>query len=67
MSPKVTVACPVYNADEYLELALESLLDQSFDDYEIFISDNGSTDRTEEICRTRSRIGMTACDTSAAT
>ena len=51
MSPKVTVACPVYNADEYLELALESLLDQSFDDYEIFISDNGSTDRTEEICR----------------
>jgi glycosyltransferase involved in cell wall biosynthesis len=51
VSPKVTVACPVYNADEYLELALESLLDQSFRDYEIFISDNGSTDRTEEICR----------------
>ena len=51
MSPRVTIACPVFNADEYLELALESLLDQSFDDYEIFISDNGSTDRTEEICR----------------
>jgi glycosyltransferase involved in cell wall biosynthesis len=47
----VTIGCPVYNADEYLELALESLLDQSYDDYEIFISDNGSTDRTEEICR----------------
>jgi glycosyltransferase involved in cell wall biosynthesis len=51
VSPRLTVACPVYNADEYLELALGSLLDQSFDDYEVFISDNGSTDGTEEICR----------------
>jgi glycosyltransferase involved in cell wall biosynthesis len=51
VSPKVTVACPVFNADDYLESELESLLDQSFDDYEVFISDNGSTDRTEEICR----------------
>jgi glycosyltransferase involved in cell wall biosynthesis len=50
-SPRLTVACPVYNADEYLESALASLVDQSYDDYEIFISDNGSTDRTEEICR----------------
>jgi glycosyltransferase involved in cell wall biosynthesis len=51
VGPKVTIACPVYNADDYLESELATLVDQSYDDYEIFISDNGSTDRTEEICR----------------
>lgn len=49
--PRVSVGMPVYNSERYLEEAVESLLVQSFDDFELVISDNASTDRTEEICR----------------
>ena len=42
---------PVYNAERYLEEALVSILSQSFEDFELIISDNASTDGTEEICR----------------
>jgi glycosyltransferase involved in cell wall biosynthesis len=49
--PKVSLGMPVYNAERYIEEALDSLLAQTFDDFEIVISDNASTDRTEEICR----------------
>jgi glycosyltransferase involved in cell wall biosynthesis len=48
--PTVTIAVPVYNGDNYLEESLGSLLEQEFDDFEIIIGDNGSTDRTQEIC-----------------
>ena len=49
--PKVSVGMPVYNGERYLEAALDSVLAQSFDDFEVVISDNASTDRTEEICK----------------
>jgi glycosyltransferase involved in cell wall biosynthesis len=49
--PRVSVGLPVYNGDRFLSEAIESLLAQTFHDYEIIISDNGSTDCTEEICR----------------
>jgi glycosyltransferase involved in cell wall biosynthesis len=42
---------PVYNSDRYLPEALDSLLAQTFEDFEIIISDNASTDDTDEICR----------------
>jgi glycosyltransferase involved in cell wall biosynthesis len=42
---------PVYNGDQYLAHTLESLLAQTFTDFELIISDNGSDDRTESICR----------------
>jgi glycosyltransferase involved in cell wall biosynthesis len=48
--PMVTIAVPVYNGANYLEESLGSLLEQEFDDFEIIIGDNGSTDRTPEIC-----------------
>ena len=54
-TPKVSLGMPVYNGERYLEEALESLLAQSFEDFEIVISDNASTDATEEICRTFAR------------
>lgn len=41
----------MYNGEKYLEAALESLLTQTFDDLEVVIADNASTDGTEEICR----------------
>lgn len=51
MAPRVTQALPVYNGAEFLEVALESLLEQSYDDFELLIGDNASNDDTELICR----------------
>jgi glycosyltransferase involved in cell wall biosynthesis len=42
---------PVYNGEPYLRGALEALVAQTFDDLELVISDNASTDATEAICR----------------
>jgi glycosyltransferase involved in cell wall biosynthesis len=50
-APRVSIGLPVYNGEEFLEEAIESLLGQTFTDFELLISDNASTDRTEEICR----------------
>jgi len=47
--PRVTIGLPVRNGERYLEQALRSLLSQSFEDFELIISDNSSTDRTAEI------------------
>ncbi len=49
--PTLTIGLPVYNGEEYLTQALDALLAQTYTDYELIISDNASTDRTEEICR----------------
>ncbi|MFP5343076.1 MAG: glycosyltransferase family 2 protein [Candidatus Limnocylindria bacterium] len=49
--PRVTIGVPVYNGEAYIETALRSLLAQTFQDIEIVISDNASTDATEAICR----------------
>ncbi len=49
-APRITVGLPVYNGQKYLEAAIESHLAQSFGDFELVISDNGSTDATGEIC-----------------
>ena len=49
--PRLSIGLPVYNGERYLAAALGSILDQSFTDFELIISDNASTDRTEEICQ----------------
>lgn len=49
--PKVSIGLPVYNGDEFLEKALESILRQTFTDFELIISDNASTDKTATICQ----------------
>jgi glycosyltransferase involved in cell wall biosynthesis len=49
--PRVSLAVPVYNGEKFLPQTLDSLLNQTFTDFELIISDNASTDRTEEICR----------------
>jgi glycosyltransferase involved in cell wall biosynthesis len=46
MSPKVSVCIPVRNGGDFLPLAVDSVLRQSFDDYELIIVDNCSTDGT---------------------
>lgn len=42
---------PVYNGEEFIRQAIQSILDQSFRDIELIISDNASNDATAEICR----------------
>lgn len=49
--PKVSIGLPVYNGEKYLREAIESILAQTFTDFELIISDNASTDNTEMICR----------------
>jgi len=50
-APTVSVGMPVYNGETYLEVAISSVLAQSFEDLELIICDNASTDRTAEICQ----------------
>jgi glycosyltransferase involved in cell wall biosynthesis len=50
-TPRISVGLPVYNGELYLEKAVQSILDQSYRDFELVISDNASTDSTEDICR----------------
>jgi glycosyltransferase involved in cell wall biosynthesis len=50
-SPRVSIGLPVYNGQDYLSHALDALLAQTYSDFELIISDNASTDDTEEICR----------------
>ncbi len=51
MTPRVSIGLPVYNGERYLGEALRSVREQDLEDIEIVVSDNGSTDGTEEICR----------------
>ena len=50
-APKVTIGMPVYNGARHLARALDSLLAQTFTDFELVIADNASTDRTGDICK----------------
>jgi glycosyltransferase involved in cell wall biosynthesis len=49
--PQLTIGLPVYNGERMLPEAVASLLAQTFEDFELVISDNASTDGTEEVCR----------------
>ncbi len=49
--PRLSIGLPVYNGEEYLAESLEALLGQTYEDFELVISDNASTDGTEDICR----------------
>lgn len=50
-NPRLSIGIPVFNGADFLPETLDSLRAQSFSDFEILISDNASTDQTEEICR----------------
>ena len=50
-TPRVTIGLPVYNGEKYLADAMNALLGQTFEDFELIISDNSSTDSTAEICQ----------------
>lgn len=52
---KVIIGLPVFNGQRYLGAAIESHLAQSFGDFELVVSDNGSTDATRQICEDYAR------------
>ena len=60
MTPKVSVIIPIYKAEAYLKKCLDSLLVQTFKDFELLLIDDGSPDKSGEICdyyvKTDSRI-----------
>lgn len=50
-NPIISIGLAVFNGEKYLEQAIRSILDQSFKDFELIISDNASSDSTYEICK----------------
>lgn len=51
MSGKISIIVPVYNCDKYLRRCIESLVSQSYKDIEIILIDDGSTDKSMDICQ----------------
>lgn len=50
-SPKFSVIIPTYNRECFIENCVESVLDQSFNNFEVIVINDGSTDRTEKLLR----------------
>lgn len=48
--PFLSVIIPVYNAEKYLKICFESIMKQTFEDYEVIIIDDGSRDQSPQIC-----------------
>ena len=55
MNVKLSIGLPVYNGELFIERSIESILAQTFTDFELIISDNASTDSTQEICQNFSK------------
>lgn len=52
---KVSIVVPVYNAEEYLERCIYSILNQTYDNIELILIDDGSTDKSYEMCKNIAR------------
>lgn len=46
----ISIIMPVYNSKDYIEKAVQSVLNQNFNDFELILVDDGSTDGSSEIC-----------------
>lgn len=49
-SPKISIITPVYNAERYLSKCIDSIISQSYKDWELLLIDDGSSDHSGEIC-----------------
>ena len=49
-TPKISIIMPVYKVEDYVGKAIESIQNQNFDDFELLIVDDGSPDKSGEIC-----------------
>lgn len=50
MSPKISVIVPVFNTEKYLHRCIDSILSQTFTDFELLLIDDGSMDASGAIC-----------------
>lgn len=50
MNPKISIIVPVYKVEKYINKCLDSILNQTFKDFELILVDDGSPDRCGEIC-----------------
>lgn len=50
-NPKISLIIPIYNVEEFLEQALESVKNQTFKDFEVILVDDGSTDKSLDISK----------------
>lgn len=49
-NPKISVIVPVYNVEKYLSRCIDSILAQTFTDFELLLIDDGSNDNSGNIC-----------------
>ena len=59
--PRLSIGLPVYNGENYLAESLDALLGQSYEDFELIISDNASTDGTADICHRYAKRDSRIC------
>ena len=50
MIPKISVVVPVYNVESYLGRCVDSILEQTYQDFEIILVNDGSTDSSGKLC-----------------
>lgn len=55
-NPEVSVIVPVYNGENYIERCVESILNQTYENFELLLIDDGSTDKSPKICDKYSQI-----------
>ena len=48
--PEISIIVPVYNVEKYLTRCIDSILNQTFTDFELILVDDGSTDKSGVIC-----------------
>jgi glycosyltransferase involved in cell wall biosynthesis len=60
-NPKVSIGLPVYNGENYIRQSVDSILAQTFTDFELIISDNASTDQTGAICLEYAQRDLRIC------
>ena len=54
--PKLSIIVPVYNVDKYLERCIRSILNQTYENFEIILVNDGSTDNSGIICENYSKV-----------
>jgi glycosyltransferase involved in cell wall biosynthesis len=62
MKPKISIIVPVYNVESYLARCIDSILNQSFKNFELILVNDGSTDDSLVICKKYLNKGVVALD-----